>query len=50
MELLLCGLTDESKELYEDYKMQLEKDQFNSETTETGNRLSDEIAEDHQKK
>ena len=46
----ICGLTDESKELYEDYKMQFENDPFNSETTETGNRLSDEIAEAQQKK
>ena len=40
----ICGQTDESKELYEDYKMQFENDPFNSETTERGNRLSDEIA------
>ena len=46
----ICGLTDESKELYEDYKIQLENDPFNSEPTETGNRLSDEIAEAQQKK
>ena len=30
--------------------MQFENDQFNSETTETGNRLSNEIAEAPQKK
>ena len=46
----ICGITDESKELYEDYKMQIENDPFNSETTETGHRLSDEIAEAQQKK
>ena len=46
----ICGLTDESKELYEDYKMQFENGPFNSETTETGNRLSDKIAEAQQKK
>ena len=36
----ICGLTDETKDLYEDYKMQFENDPFNSETTETGNRRS----------
>ena len=46
----ICGITDESKELYEDYKMQFENDQFNSETTETGNRLSNEIVDAQQKK
>ena len=46
----ICGLTDEAKELYEDYKMQFENDPFNSETIETGNILSDEIAEAQQKK
>ena len=46
----ICGLTDESKKLYEDYKMQFENDPFNSETTETGNRLFDKIAEAQQKK
>ena len=46
----ICGINDESKELYEDYKMQFENDPFNSETTETGNRLSDEIADAQQKK
>ena len=33
----ICGLTEEPKELYEDYKMQFENDPFNSETTDTGN-------------
>ena len=46
----IYGLTDESEELYEEYKMQFENDPFNSETTETGNRLSDEISEVLQKK
>ena len=46
----ICGLTDESKELYEEYKMQFETNPFNSETTETCNRLSDDIAEFQQKK
>ena len=46
----ICGLIDESKELYEDYKMQFENDPFNSETTEPGNRISDEIAEVQQNK
>ena len=46
----ICGLTDESKELYEDYKMQFENDTFNSETTGTGNRLSYEVSEAQQKK
>ena len=45
----ISGLTDETKELYEDYKMQFENDPFNSETTETCNILSDEIAEAQQK-
>ena len=45
----MCGITDESKELYEDYKMQFENDPSNSETTETDNKLS-EIAEARQKK
>ena len=46
----ICGITYETKELYEDYKMQFENDPFNSETTETGNRLFDEIAEAQHKK
>ena len=46
----ICGLTDETKELYEDYKMQFENDPFNSEITETGIRLSGEIAEAQHKK
>ena len=46
----ICGLTDESTKLYEDYKMQLKNDPFNSETTETGNRISDEIVEAQKKK
>ena len=46
----ICGLTDDSKELYEDYNMQFENDPFNSETTETGNRVSDEIVGAQQKK
>ena len=46
----ISGLTDESKELCEDYKMQFENDPFNGEPTETDNRLSDEIAEAQQKK
>ena len=45
----ICDLTDECKQLYEDYKMQFENDPFNSETTETGNRISAEIAEAQQK-
>ena len=44
------GLTIETKLLYEDYKMQFEDDPFNSEATETGNILSDKIAEAQQKK
>ena len=46
----ICCITDETKELYEDYKMQFENYSFNSETTEIGNRLSDKIAEAQQKK
>ena len=46
----ICGITDETKELYEAYKMSFENDPFNSETTETDNRLSDEIAEAQLKK
>ena len=46
----ICGLTDETKELYEDYKIQFEDDPFNSQTTETGNRHPDDIAEAQQKK
>ena len=46
----ICGLTDATKELYEDYKMQFENDPFNIETTETGNSIPDEIAEAQQKK
>ena len=46
----ICGLTDETNELHEDYKMQFENGPFNSEATETGNRLSDEIAEAQQKR
>ena len=34
----ICGLTDETKELYEDYKMKFENKPFNSDTIETGNR------------
>ena len=45
-----CGLTDETKELYKGYKMQFKDDPFNSATTETGNRLCDEIADAQQKK
>ena len=37
----ICDLTDETKELYDNYKMQFENDPFNSKTTETGDRLSD---------
>ena len=44
------SVTDETKELYEDYKMQFENYPFNSETTETGNIPSDKIAEAQQKK
>ena len=40
-----CGVTNETKELYEDYKMPFKNDPFNSETTKTGNRILDEIAE-----
>ena len=39
--IYICSVTDETKELYEDYKMQFENDPFNSETTETGNILSE---------
>ena len=46
----ICGLTDETKELYEEYKMQFKNDPFSTETTETGNRLSDKIVESQQKK
>ena len=45
--LYMC-LTDETKEFYEEYKMQFENDPFNSELTDTGNRLSDEIAKAQQ--
>ena len=31
----ICGITDETNELYEDYKMQFQNDPFNSKTTET---------------
>ena len=44
----ICGIPDESKELYEYYNMKFANDPFNSETT--SNRLSDEIAEAQQKK
>ena len=37
-----CGLTTETNELYEDYKMPFKNYPFNS---ETGNRLCNEIAE-----
>ena len=46
----ICDITDETKELYEDFEMQFEDDPFNSETTETGNGLSDEITEAQQNK
>ena len=41
----ICGLTGDTKELYENSRIPFEDDPFNSETTETGNRLSDEIVE-----
>ena len=40
----ICGLTDKTKEVYEDHKMQFQDDLSNSETIETDNMLSDEIA------
>ena len=46
----ICSITDETKELYEDYKMQFENDLFNSKRTETGSRLSDETTEAQQRK
>ena len=46
----ICGLIVESTELHEEYTMLFENHPFNKETTETGNGLSDEIAEAQQKK
>lgn len=46
----ICGLNDESKELYEIYKSQFEDDPFDTETTETGNKLANVIAEAQQQK
>ena len=45
----ICDLTDETKELYKDYKIKFEDDPFSNEITETGNTLSDKIAEAQQK-
>ena len=41
----VCGLTDETKELYEQYQERFESNPFDIETTEAGDELSKAIAE-----
>ena len=41
----VCGLTDETKELYEQYQERFESNSFDIETTEAGDELSKAIAE-----
>ncbi len=46
----ICGLTKETKGLYELYQQKFQSDPFDPETTEAGDKLSEDIAEAQRKK
>ena len=41
----VCGLNDQSKEMYEDYQRRFAEDPFNEDTVRVGDALLDEISE-----
>ena len=41
----VCGLNDQSKDMYEDYQRRFAEDPFNEETVRVGDALLDEISE-----
>ena len=46
----VCGLNDQSKEMYEDYQRRVAEDPFNEDTVRLGDALLDEISEAHRSK
>ena len=46
----VCGLNDQSKDMYEDYQRRFAEDPFNKDTVRVGDALLDEISEAHRSK